>query len=146
MSATEGTELSLTDRRIRTLRAFDDGPEVDVYIAGPTALLCAKAYKLHDRMNAKQLERNPARLRVKDFADLYRLLLAVTPEEAEAIFSTGAENSEIQDAVRLGETYLLQILDDSANVAAMVADAWGDATRENEFRAGVARWRKQYPA
>lgn len=145
VSATEGTELSLTDRHVRTLRAFDAGPEVDVYVAGPTALLCAKAYKLHDRMDPKQLERNPDRLRVKDFADLYRLLLAVTPEEAAAVFATEAENAEIRDAVLLGETYLLEILYDAANVAAMVADAWGDTTREPEFRAVVARWRRQYP-
>ncbi|MRX43255.1 hypothetical protein [Agromyces kandeliae] len=145
VSATEGTELSLVDRHLRTLRAFDDGPEVDVYIAGPTALLCAKAYKLHDRMDPNQLQRNPDRLRAKDFADLYRLLLAVTPEDASAIFTAGAQREELRAAVLLGETYLLEILDDAANVAVMVADAWGDSSRELEFRAVVARWRRDYP-
>lgn len=145
VSATEGTELSLTDRQMRVLRAFDDGPEVEVHIAGPTALLCAKAYRLHDRMDLKPLQRNPERLRVKDFADLYRLLLAVSPDEASAIFAEGAESTEIREAVLLGEAYLLEILDDAANVAAMVADAWGDIARESEFRAVVSRWLRGYP-
>lgn len=145
VSATEGTELSIVDRHLGTLRAFDGGPDTQAFIAGPTALLCAKAYKLHDRMDSIQLERNPDRLRVKDFADLYRLLLAVAPEEAASVFVAGAERPELRDAVSLGESYLLGILDDAVNVAAMVADAWGDSTRELEFRAFIARWRRNYP-
>lgn len=140
VSATEGTELTFVDRQLRTLRAFDGGSTVDAFVAGPTALLCAKAFKLHDRMDPKRLERNPERLRVKDFADVYRLLLAVSPQDAAATFAKGAARDELRDAVQLGQAFLLEILDDAANVAAMVADAWGDSTREVEFRAVISRW------
>lgn len=49
VSAARGTELAVLDREWRMLRSFDDGPGIETYIAGPAALLCAKAYKLHDR-------------------------------------------------------------------------------------------------
>lgn len=58
VSATEGTELSITYRQRRMLQAFDGGPEVEVYSAEPTALLCANAFNLNDRMEPKQVEQN----------------------------------------------------------------------------------------
>jgi hypothetical protein len=42
---------------------------------GPSALLCAKAHKILDRLDPPGLRRNRDRLRPKGFADLYRLLL-----------------------------------------------------------------------
>jgi hypothetical protein len=66
VSATRGTELSVPDRQWRTLRSFDNGPTVDAYVAGPAALLCAKAYKIHDRLDPTELRCNADRLRPKD--------------------------------------------------------------------------------
>lgn len=145
VSATAGTELSVVDREFRLLRAFDGGEGVMAYVAGPTALLCAKAYKLHDRMDPSALARNSDRLRAKDFADLYRLLLAVPPENAAEKFASGASHPELREAVLRGEAYLLEILDDASNVAVMTADAWGEADRERDFRSVVSRWRSKYP-
>lgn len=79
VSATRGTELSILDRQLCTLRSFDGGPTVEAYVAGPAALLCAKAYKIHARSEPTELRRNADRLRPKGFADRYRLLLAITP-------------------------------------------------------------------
>lgn len=144
VSATNGTELSLIDREWRTLRAFDDGPTVETYVASAAALLCAKAYKIHDRIDPTELRRNRQRLRQKDFADLYRLLLAISPEEAAERFARGAADQRIGDAVQLGRNHLIELLGDSAYVASMVADAWGDPTREAEFRAQINTWRHRF--
>ncbi|WP_285723898.1 hypothetical protein [Psychromicrobium xiongbiense] len=144
VSATRGTELSVIDRQWRTLRSFDGGPTVDAYVAGPSALLCAKAYKLHDRLDPTELRRNADRLRPKDFADLYRLLLVVTPEETAAVFTLGIADLKIGEAVALGRDYLIEILVDASTVASMVADAWGDTSREAEFHAHVDSWRRRF--
>jgi hypothetical protein len=144
VSATRGTELSIIDRQWRTLRSFEGGPTVDAYVAGPSALLCAKAYKIHDRLNPAELRRNADRLRPKDFADLYRLLLVVTPEDAANDFAHGIAHPQIGEAVRVGRDYLIEILEDTATVASMVADAWGDTSREAEFHAQVDRWRRGF--
>ncbi|MDR0593843.1 MAG: hypothetical protein LBG60_11415 [Bifidobacteriaceae bacterium] len=144
VSAAPGTQRSVLDRQWRTLRAFDAGPTGDAYVAGPAAPLCAKAYKIHDRLDPSELRRNPDRLRAKDFADLYRVLLAVTPREAAAAFARGLADPRISQAVALGRDHLEQVLTDSFTVASMVADAWGDPSRENEFRARTDQWRRQF--
>jgi hypothetical protein len=146
VSATRGTELSVIDRRRMMLRSFDDGPGVEVNVAGPAALLCAKAYKLHDRMDLRELRRNGERLRSKDFADLYRLTLAISPEDARAVFTEGENTDRIGQAVKLGREYLLEILDDEEDVAVRVADAWGDVSQESAFREHIANWRERFRA
>lgn len=144
VSATRGTELSLLDRRVIRLRSFDSGPGVDAYVAGPAALLCAKAHKLHDRMDPDELRRNADRLRPKDFADVYRLLLAGAPEDVAELFSQGIRDTRIGGAVAVGRDYLLGILDDQVNVAAMVADVWGDPSLESDIAETVGRWVEQF--
>lgn len=144
VSATRGTELSIIDREWRTLRSFDGGPTVEAYVAGPSALMCAKAYKIHDRLDPTELRRNADRLRTKDFADLYRLLLVVTPEDAADVFARGVTDPRISDAVSLGRDYLIEILTDGATVASMVADAWSDPSREAEFHVQVDQWRRRF--
>ena len=144
VSATRGTELSATDRQWRTLRSFDGGPTVDTYVAGPSALLCAKAYKIHDRLDPTELRRNADRLRPKDFADLYRLLLVIAPAEAADVFARGVADGRIGEAVSVGRDHLIEILADAATVASMVADAWGDPSREAELQAQVDGWRRMF--
>lgn len=146
VSATRGTELSILDRHQRTLRAFDDGPTVEVYVAGPAALICAKAYKIHDRSNPTELRRNAERLRLKDFADFYRLLLTIAPEEAAEAFERGIEEMRIGEAVSMGRDYTVEMLTDSSTLASSVADAWGDPAREMEFRAFIDGWRRRFLA
>lgn len=144
VSATEGTELSLIDRSLMTLRSFDDGPNAEAYIAGPTALLCAKAYKLHDRMNPNELSRNPERLRPKDFADVYRLLHAVRPDEAAEIFESGAADPSIGQAVELGRTYLLELLQTPEEIAQTVAETWAAPELEDEMTEHIRAWTSHF--
>lgn len=120
------------------------GPTVDTYVAGPAALLCAKAYKIHDRLEPTELRRNADRLRPKDFADLYRLLIAVAPADVAVIFARGIADTRIGEAVSLGRDHLVEILADSSTVASMVADAWGNPSREAEFQAQVDGWRRVF--
>ena len=112
----------------------------------PSALLCAKAYKLHDRLDPTELRRNADRLRPKDFADLYRLLLVIASEDAAVVFGRGTADPRVGEAVDLGRDYLIEILCDSSTVASMVADAWGDPSRESEFRAQIEGWRRRFTA
>lgn len=146
VSATRGTELSLVDRSLRMIRSFDDGPDVEGYVAGAAALLCAKAYKLHDRMNPQELERNPQRLRPKDFADVYRLMLAISPEKASELFTRGEVTARIGGAVAEGRMHLIEVLNDAEQTAAYVANAWSDLTREAELADYITQWRRAFIA
>lgn len=146
VSATPGTELTTIDRELVEVRSFDDDPGVQAYVAAPAALLCAKAHKLHDRMDVTELARNAARLRPKDFADVYRLVLAIEPEHAAEVFARGVATERIGEAVAAGRGYLIEVLSDENYVASQVADAWQDSTREAEFAEYVAGWREKFAA
>lgn len=144
VSATEGTELSLLDRSSRVLRSFDTGPSVEAYVAGPTALLCAKAYKLHDRMEPSELRRNRERLRPKDFADVYRLLHAISGEEAARVFEQGAADERIGTAVGLGRDHLIELLRDPSAVAGPVAESWAAPELEDEMTDRIRFWLERF--
>ncbi|WP_209326342.1 hypothetical protein [Brevibacterium renqingii] len=144
VSATEGTELSLLDRSSRVLRSFDTGPSVEAYVAGPTALLCAKAYKLHDRMDPSELSRNRERLRPKDFADVYRLLHAISGEEAARVFEQGAADERIGTAVGLGRDYLIELLRGPSAVAGPVAESWAAPELEDEMTDRIRFWLERF--
>lgn len=100
--------------------------------------------KQRHRLDPTELRRNADRLRPKDYADMYRLLLAVSPEEAAAVFGPGLADTRIGEAVRLGRAYLLEVRADSANAATMIVDAWGDPSRESEFRVTINRWCRRF--
>jgi hypothetical protein len=140
VSATVGTELSVIDREWRYLRSFDDGEGVEVFVAGRAALLCAKAYKVHDRIDTKEFQRNADRLRPKDFADMYRLLLASEPEQVADLFAEGVATERIGPAVELGRDYLIELMTDADSFAAQVADAWQDPSREQDFADAITTW------
>lgn len=100
--------------------------------------------KQHARLDPAELRRNAERLRPKDYADMCRLLLAVTPEEAAAVFGRGMADTRVGEAVTLGRAHSLGVLADSASAATMIADVWGDPSRENEFRVTINRWCRRF--
>ncbi len=71
---TRGLEAALIDKQVVTMGALDpaDVRAFDVAIAGPTALLIAKAHKIAERV----AEREHRRLEDKDALDMLRLLQA----------------------------------------------------------------------
>lgn len=72
-----GLEAALVDHSRVAIEALDprDGRSRDVEVAGPTALLIAKAHKLADRVT----DGRDNRLSDKDAVDVLRLMLATAP-------------------------------------------------------------------
>jgi hypothetical protein len=69
-----------------TIAALDpaDPRSVQARVAGPTALLIAKAHKLHDRVASSRKDR----LDDKDAADVLRLMQTFDPATIGAVFAT----------------------------------------------------------
>ena len=74
-----GLEAALVDHSSMTVAALEaaDTRSFEVEVAGPAALLVAKAHKIHDRLGSSR----PGRLDDKDAADVYRLMQATSPIE-----------------------------------------------------------------
>ncbi len=75
---TAGLEASLYDKELRAIVAPGDGSIIDSYVAGPAALIIAKAEKIS--------ERTDDRVKPKDAADVFRLLRAHERDHIEAAF------------------------------------------------------------
>ncbi len=73
-----GLEAALVDRDPLTISALDAGDprSFEVDVAGPAALLIAKAHKIHDRLDSPR-----DRADDKDAADVYRLMQTTRPAE-----------------------------------------------------------------
>lgn len=73
-----GLEAAVIDNDVLTIEAIDpqDRRSVPSKVAGPTALLIAKAHKIHDRLAQSA---RPDRLNDKDASDVYRLMLTTPP-------------------------------------------------------------------
>lgn len=78
-----GLEAALVDHAPLTVAALDpdDPRRIDVEVAGLPALLVAKTHKLHERIAAGR----DHRIRPKDAADIYRILLALDLDEATTV-------------------------------------------------------------
>jgi len=82
-----GLEPALVDNRPVTIAALEAGDErsVELRVAGPAALLTAKAIKIGERLD--QVDTQPDRLKEKDALDVFRLLQAVETADLVAGFS-----------------------------------------------------------
>lgn len=97
---------------------------------------------IHERLDPAERRRNADRLRPKDFAGPYRLLVT-TPEDSAAFSPHGIADPRVGEAVALDRDYLLEILADAATVASMIAESCGDSSREADFQAHVDSWRRR---
>jgi len=78
---TPGLETAIVDNKIMEIQSLEvNAPALTMKVAGPAALMIAKAYKIFDRKNSV------SRLEDKDALDIYRLLLATEASDLIPVF------------------------------------------------------------
>ncbi len=116
-----GLEGALIDRERRTIAALDPDDErtVELWIAGPGALLVAKVHKIAERVGSQD------RVRDKDALDVLRLLRSIETEQLSDRLSVLRRN-DLSSAVTAEAVCLLPDLfgtAESAGVAMAVRAA-----------------------
>lgn len=103
-----GLEVAAVDRSPLTITSLEtsDTRAVTVNVAGPAALLVAKAFKINDRL--KQADARPARLTNKDAGDVLRIIRAIPVAQVAATFAGLREDPRVGEITREG----LQLLQD----------------------------------
>ncbi|MEU3664004.1 hypothetical protein AB0E77_30315 [Streptomyces sp. NPDC032940] len=93
-----GLELASVDRSVMTIPSLTPGDPrtIEAYVAGPAALLAAKAIKLDERI--RNVDKRPDRLNNKDAGDVYRIMTTVPATEVAQTFA------ELRDDPRVGDT------------------------------------------
>ncbi|WP_328613079.1 hypothetical protein OHS18_29280 [Amycolatopsis sp. NBC_00355] len=124
-----GLEVAAVDRSPLTIIALEsqDSRAITVNVAGPTALLVAKAYKINDRL--EQQATKPDRLSDKDAADVYRIMLKISPREIAEGFESALSNNRVGEVATNGLRYLQQQFggSDTPGVRMAIAALAGDA-------------------
>lgn len=135
-----GLEPALLDNALVTIAALEefDDRSLDLRVAGPAALLTAKAIKIGERL--EQADRHPDRLKQKDALDAFRLLQAV--DTADLVRGFHRHRAEEHAAAVTAEAIdLLRAHGSTAQgrIAALAASAaQGDPTVAPSFAALVA--------
>ena len=103
-----GLEVAAVDRSPLTITALEDNDPraISVNVAGPAALLVAKAYKINDRLQRQ--EERPDRLSNKDAADVYRIMIKISAPAASAVFDEALTDDRVGEVAAMGLEYLRQ--------------------------------------
>jgi hypothetical protein len=96
-----GLEAALIDNDVLLIEALDvqDRRSIASRVAGPTAMLIAKAHKINDRLAQ---EARPERLIDKDASDVYRLMLTTEPERINEVVPTLLDDPRIGGPTQRG--------------------------------------------
>ena len=91
---------------IRVAALDGDDRTFEVEVAGPTALLIAKAFKLQERLDRPG---RPDRLHDKDAGDVYRLMQSADPAHCAAVAAGLMAHEIFGDTCREGLGYLTRL-------------------------------------
>lgn len=107
---TPGLEATLVDHSPMFLEALDpsDARTTALKVAGPAALLVAKAYKILERAADIDSGRGRSRLRNKDAVDILRLLRGTETGDMAAGFTLHAVEEHARDVRRRGLGFLAE--------------------------------------
>lgn len=103
-----GLEASLLDHDEMTVASLVGGDDrsFDVAVAGPVALLIAKAFKLHDRLNNQA---RPDRVDEKDAGDAYRIMRTADRQQCVAVARRVVDHPQLGATCATGFRYLLDL-------------------------------------
>jgi hypothetical protein len=137
-----GLELAIYDRRVMSLSTMDDDyvETVEVNVAGPAALLIAKAHKVVERASD---ERRPHRLRPKDSGDIALLMMVSNPTEiAKTMHLYAVQHREIAEVVSDGADALISLYAPESDSLPRdhMASSLGSRFAESEVYEAVDVW------
>jgi hypothetical protein len=116
-----GLEAAVVDRdpmEVGSLEPETDERVVVANIAGPAALLTAKAYKIHDRVG----EVGQRRLTDKDAGDVVRLMMSTAgPDEVAERFRRLLADERTRESARIGLEHLEKLFGAAATVGTEMA-------------------------
>lgn len=116
MMRAAGLEAVLVDNTLQTIAGLsdDDSRSFEIRVAGPAALLVAKAHKLGERTIAGK------RIKSKDAYDIYRLLRAIDLQAVSATFSELLHSPSASAATRTGIEHLATLFDTPSSAGSVL--------------------------
>lgn len=135
---TPGLELAVLDRSLMPIENFVDGTVRSAWVAGHAGLLCAKAYKLGERIRERDLNGRD-RVQAKDAIDVWRLLATSDGAEVRGGFERHLDDEQSGPAIRLGLDHLRTIVGDG-HIQLLAVEGLVGAVPESDVLRVVAEW------
>ncbi|WP_344106171.1 hypothetical protein [Myceligenerans crystallogenes] len=133
-----GIELAVLDRSLEAFEDFETGSVRPAYVAGHAGLICAKAYKLAERIIDRDATgRN--RVLAKDAGDLWRLLATSNGRDVRSTFEAETADPTWGDAVITGLSHV-EMLVTSNELAALAIDALEPDLTPDDIDTVIDRW------
>ncbi|WP_371095583.1 hypothetical protein [Streptomyces sanglieri] len=132
----EGLEVAAVDRSPLPVSSLDpaDDRSVMVNVAGPAALLVAKAFKITDRLS--QAEKRPDRLTDKDAGDVLRIMMTTKARQVAETFTAVRADPRVGDVAADGLDKLRQLFGGRAAPGVdMAVKALAGSLEEDRVRA-----------
>jgi len=124
---TEGLEVAVFDHEPMPIESFEDGSVRQANVAGFAGLLCAKAYKIGERIGRRDVGRGD-RVVVKDGGDTWRLMAASDPQQVAGTLAGLALHSVAGAAVSGGVRHLRTLHESGELLAMAQADLQGQVS------------------
>lgn len=138
----EGLEMVTLDFNVMSIDALDGSERTagNVKVAGVGALMCAKSYKLAERLLARDAGgRN--RVKSKDAGDVWRLMLVSDPLDIAARFDVAELHPVLGPAIRLGRSYLETVFEPrNGDGLALAVDDLENYLNVNDVRQQIGDW------
>lgn len=139
-----GNELATLERDEKEIVNFADDSVRTAWVAKPSGLICAKSYKITDRLddvdrgNTRRGEKLP-----KDSADMLRCMMVSDPDEVKEQFDRHKDHPASGEAIGKGHQLFSRLVHDPRfeEYAARGAD-WPGGTQD--VNAEVDRWRETF--
>ena len=140
--AAVGLELAVIDRELLTVTdLMDTSRASEMWVAGQAGLLCAKSYKIGERLYETGGKRFS---RPKDYLDFFLLLDSSDPGTVATVFNKQKDDPVIGNSVRQGATFIRRLLSDPA-VKSDLQDALGRRVPSNVLNDLYEAWRRIFP-
>jgi hypothetical protein len=134
--------LTAPDPKLVDLLGGIDDPEdqVGAWVAGPAALLVAKAHKVRERLDGAAAR--PDRLRPKDSGDIALLMMASQPgRAAEQMIDQSEAHPEIRETVVQAARWLVDTYADPQSITRRHAvEAVADRFDEPQANSAIQAW------
>lgn len=136
---TPGLELAVLDRDLMEIENFADGTTREAFVAGHAGLVCAKAYKLGERVEERDKGSGKDRVLPKDAVDMWRLMATSDGADVRGTFEEYSNDAESGAAIRKGITYVESLLANGDIQTLAVAGLQG-TVEESEVVSVIETW------
>ncbi len=135
-----GIEMAMTDRNLVTLVSLDGSrPDVPAYVAGTAALLCAKSYKITERIEARDRGKLD-RVKPKDAGDMWRLMASSDPTTVRETFRRCEADPKIGPSARIGRAYFESLFSPTGEGHDLILRDLGPLLDEESTRMHIENW------